>query len=252
MADAIQNFGGNPRALRSAKVDRKRLLGYVEVHIEQGPVLEDKNLSVGVVTGICGQARYRVSFTGKAGHAGTVPMALRRDALCAAAEFALAVEAEAKRTKGLVATVGVLELRPGASNVIPGEAALTLDIRHANDSTRRRAERRLESKARRIAHARKVNMSLSRVHQADSVTCDRRLSRLLEDAVERSQSKIIRLASGAGHDAVAIADIAPVAMLFVRCKGGISHHPDESVKTQDVALAISMIGDFINSLTGHG
>jgi len=252
MADAIQNFGGNPRALRAAKLDRKRLLGYVEVHIEQGPVLEDKNLSVGVVTGICGQARYRLRFKGRAGHAGTVPMALRRDALCAAAEFALAVEAEAKRTKGLVATVGMLQLRPGASNVIPGEVSLTLDMRHSHDSIRHRAERRLEGKARRIAHARKVDVSISRVHFADSVACDGRLSRLLEDAIGENQSRIIRLPSGAGHDAAAMADIAPMAMLFVRCKGGISHHPDESVKTQDVAMAISVMEDFINSLAGHG
>ena len=252
MADAIRQFEGNPLRLKSAKLAGNRLLGYVEVHIEQGPVLEEQNLAVGVVTGICGQARFRVRFAGKAGHAGTVPMRLRRDALCAAAEFALAVEAGAQRTQGLVATVGALQVLPGASNVIPGEVNLTVDIRHPNDSVRRRVGEQFHQRAKLIAASRKVNVDVSPVHEADSVACDQQLSKRLENAVLPRQGQVILLPSGAGHDAAAMAAITPVAMLFVRCKGGISHHPDESVKRQDVAMAISVMSDFINSLAGNG
>jgi allantoate deiminase len=252
MADAIRQFGGNPRRLKSAKLDPNRLLGYVEVHIEQGPVLEEQNLAVGVVTGICGQARFRVRFAGKAGHAGTVPMRLRRDALCAAAEFTLAVESGAQRSKGLVATVGALQVLPGASNVIPGEVNLTLDTRHPDDAVRRRAGEQFHQRAEVIAATRKVNVDISKVHEADSVACDEQLSMLLDTAVLRRQRKVIRLPSGAGHDAAAMAAITPVAMLFVRCKGGISHDPDESVKRDDIAMAISVMSDFIHSMAENG
>jgi allantoate deiminase len=252
MAKAISDFGGNPHRLDAAKLNPKQLLGYVEVHIEQGPVLEREDLSVGVVTAISGQIRLQVRFFGKAGHAGTVPMELRRDALCAAAEFTLAVETLAKRTKGLVATVGMLNVLPGATNVIPGQATLTVDVRHPSDSVRRRAEARLRALATRIGRVRGVAVKLSRVHEASSVVCNRRLSSLLEQSVKRQQGKTMRLPSGAGHDAAAMAAIAPIAMLFVRCKGGISHHPAESVKRNDVEVAISVMRDFIESLAGHG
>jgi allantoate deiminase len=252
MAKAIQDFGGDPRRLASAKLQPERLVGYIEVHIEQGPVLEKEDLSVGVVNTISGQTRIRVRFLGKADHAGTVPMQMRHDALCAAAEFTLAVEAEAKRTRGLVATVGVLDVLPGASNVIPGEANLTVDIRHSDDAVRRRAEARLLARARNIKKTRSVDLNFSRVHEASSVVCDRRLSNLLLQAVQRCQGRAICLPSGAGHDAAAMADIAPIAMLFVRCKGGVSHHPAESVKYKDVAMAIPVMEGFIESLARHG
>jgi allantoate deiminase len=254
MAEAIRRFGGNPRALSKAKFDPKRLLGYAEVHLEQGPVLEQQNLSVGVVTAIAGQSRLRMTFTGRAGHAGTTPMNLRRDALCAAAEFISAVEAYAgsRRRKeaesGLVATVGEITALPGASNVIPGEVTLSLDVRHVIDSTREQAVTTLKKEAARIAQNRNIKLRVEIAHQSSAVACHRGLSRLLSDATKRHQQPVVSLPSGAGHDAAAMAASTPVAMLFVRCKGGVSHHPEESVSEMDVRLAISVMNDFIQLL----
>jgi allantoate deiminase len=248
MADAIRKFGGNPNALAGAKLDRKNLLGYVEVHIEQGPVLEQMNLPVGVVTAIAGQTRLELSFKGRAGHAGTVPMALRRDALCAAAEFVLAVEARAKSKTGLVATVGQITAHPGVGNVIPGEAKLSLDIRHADDDVREQACAELIRHTRAIGKKRGVQVKFQIRHKAASVGCDPRLSGSLGRCVRRQQGKSVSLPSGAGHDAAAMAAITPVAMLFVRCKGGISHHPDESVSIKDVGVAIAVMNDFLREL----
>jgi allantoate deiminase len=251
MADAIRSFGGNPEALDKARSDRTHLLGYVETHIEQGPVLELENLSVGVVTAIAGQTRMRLTFIGRAGHAGTTPMNLRRDALCAAAEFISSVENLGQSGRGLVATVGEIVALPGASNVIPGEVRLSLDVRHAKDSVRERAIATLKQRAAQIARKRQVKFSVEIVHQSQAVACDRHLSKLLTKAARRHQEHVPFLPSGAGHDAAAMAAITPVAMLFVRCKNGISHHPDESVRVQDVQTAISVMGDFIEQLANE-
>jgi allantoate deiminase len=248
MAEAIRSFGGNPNELAKALIDRTRLLGYVEVHIEQGPVLEEKNLSVGVVTAIAGQTRMRLAFTGRAGHAGTTPMHLRRDALCAATEFISTVEAVGRSGHGLVATVGEIVALPGASNVIPGEVSLSLDVRHAKDSVREKAVAKLKEKAAQIARKRRIKFSAETVHQSQAVACDRHLSDLLTKVAMHHQEQVPLLASGAGHDAAAMAAITPIAMLFVRCKDGISHHPDESVRVQDVQTAISVLGDFIEKI----
>ena len=248
MADAIRGFGGDPHDIASAKLNRKGLLGYIEVHIEQGPVLENKNLSVGVVSAIAGQKRFRCRFSGHAGHAGTVPMNLRSDALCAAAEFILAVEAFAKKCAGLVATVGKIDALPGASNVIPGEVSLTLDVRHADDKMRDRAAIKLLELGKRLAVKRGVDPKWEQVHAAPSVCCDPDLSKIVHQAVKRWQGKSITLPSGAGHDAAAMAAITPVAMLFVRCKGGISHNPSESAAEKDVRVAIEVVSDFLKEL----
>ncbi|MGA2244106.1 MAG: allantoate amidohydrolase [Verrucomicrobiota bacterium] len=245
MAEAIKDFGGNPAQLKSTRLDPGKLLGYVEVHIEQGPVLERENAAVGIVTGIAGQSRIRISFSGRAGHAGTVPMRLRKDALCAAAEFVLAVENLARRTVGLVATVGQISVQPGASNVIPGEADLTLDLRHAMDSVRQRAQDHLKRTALGIAARRGLKLNLKSLNDAAAVDCSKELSAQLALSVGRCQKKIPRLPSGAGHDAAVMAGITPVAMLFVRCKGGVSHHPDESAKAEDVQAAFNVLNDFI-------
>ncbi|MFO1515266.1 MAG: allantoate amidohydrolase [Verrucomicrobiota bacterium] len=249
MAAAIREFGGNPEAMASAKADASRLLGYAEVHIEQGPVLEKKNLAVGVVSAIAGQTRARVSFIGQAGHAGTVPMNLRRDALTAAAEFVLAVESLAQNRGGLVATVGEIVALPGASNVIPGETRLSLDLRHPDDVVRSKAGEELRQCAEEIAAERGVAVRWELVHQTGAVVCDRRLTLLLENAVKRQQKEAPLLASGAGHDAAAMSALCPVAMLFVRCKGGISHNPAESATGADVAVAIGVMNDFLKSLS---
>lgn len=248
MAEAIREFGGNPDGLASAKVDASRLLGYAEVHIEQGPVLEKKNLAVGVVSAIAGQTRARISFVGEAGHAGTVPMNLRKDALCAAAEFVLAVEALGQNRGGLVATVGEIAALPGATNVIPGEAKLSLDLRHPDDAVREQAAAELQKRAEEIAAERGVTVKWETSHQNRAVICDRRLTTVMENAVKRHQPEAPLLASGAGHDAAALAAICPVTMLFVRCKGGISHNPAESATEADVGVAIGVMKDFLKQL----
>jgi allantoate deiminase len=245
MADAIRDFGGRPASISAARRNPRRLLGYAEIHIEQGPVLEEKKLPLAVVTGIAGQTRARVTFTGRAGHAGTTPMKLRRDALCAASEFILAAEARAGKRDGLVATVGEITASPGAGNVIPGVVRLSLDVRHAQDAVRLSAVAGLRAAAAKIAESRKARLEWQPVHETPAVACDRRLSAIMRLAVERHQPELVELASGAGHDAAALAAITPVAMLFVRCKGGISHHPDESVTTRDVRAAIGAMDDFI-------
>ena len=246
LAQAIRDFGGNPTQLKAAKM--KSILGYAEVHIEQGPVLERKNLAVGVVTAISGQTRIRVQFSGRAGHAGTTPMNLRQDALCAAAEFISHTEGLGRKTGELVATVGQINAQPGACNVIPGEVTLTVDLRHAFDSVRKRAAISLRRNAAAICKRRKIKVDWKIVHEANAVACSKHLSKLLTKAVEQHQKTTISLPSGAGHDAAAIAAIAPVTMLFVRCKGGISHHPDEAVKTADVRTAINVMNSFLQSL----
>ena len=248
MAAAIKNYGGDPAKIKSAKLNPKHLLGFIETHIEQGPVLEKGNLAVGIVSTIAGQSRARVSFVGRAGHAGTTPMHLRKDALCAAAEFILAVENLAKATGGLVATVGEISVQPGANNVIPGIVQLSLDVRHAKDAVQKSACAVLKKSVLRIARRRKLKSDCEIVHQTASVDCSEALSRALGEAVKRRQAKLLQLPSGAGHDAAVMAGITPTAMLFIRCKNGISHHPSESVKTEDVQIALETMTDCLLSL----
>jgi allantoate deiminase len=228
-----------------ARRSRGEFLGYAEVHIEQGPVLEQHNLPVGVVTAIAGQSRLRVEFHGVAGHAGTVPMDLRQDALAGAAELVLAAE-----HCGVLGTVGKLEVTPGASNVIPGHVQFTLDVRDQNDARRLAAVRRLHAQAKAIAKTRRLKLTWSRVQQTAAVQCDKMLTQLFSKCVAQRGLRVLKLPSGAGHDAVALAAICPVAMLFIRCKGGISHNPAESVKAADVRVAVEVLADFIVKLGG--
>ena len=226
-----------------ARRPRGEFLGYAEVHIEQGPVLEKHNLPVGVVTAIAGQSRLRVEFHGVAGHAGTVPMHLRHDALAGAAELVLAVE-----NCGVLGTVGKLEVAPGASNVIPGHAALTLDVRDQNDSRRVAAMHSLHTKAKAIAKRRGLKLVWTPIQQTAAVQCDKSLTQIFSKCVTQCGFEVLKLPSGAGHDAAALSVICPVAMLFVRCKGGISHNPAESVKSADVACAIGVLADFVQNV----
>lgn len=251
LADAIRAFGGDPDALAGEARSPADLLGYCEVHIEQGPVLEARDLPVGVASSIQGQSRMTVSFTGAAGHAGTVPVSMRRDALGAASEFVLAVEAEARGTDGLVATVGQLAVEPGASNVIPGRAVLSLDVRHPDDASREAACARLRERAEQIAQARRVMLDWQELGRSRSVTCDARLSALLARAIEESGYPTLTLPSGAGHDGVMLSRLTGIAMLFVRCKGGVSHNPAESVRQEDVAVAIEVLGRFLSLIAAE-
>lgn len=245
MADAVRSFGGDPDALVAAGRGGSDLLGYCEVHIEQGPVLERLGLPVGVVTGIQGQSRIGVGFVGEAGHAGTVPMEGRRDALCAAAEFVLAVEETARREPGMVATVGHIAAHPGAGNVIPGGADLSLDLRHHDDAARERAVATLQERAEKMAANRGEDARWQVKQESSAVPTDPDLTALLARAVEDLGIPAHRLPSGAGHDAAEVAKVAPIAMMFVRCEKGISHNPAESVEGEDVAVAIDATSRFL-------
>ena len=248
LAQAIRAFGGDPGRLAESRRSGDDLLGYCEVHIEQGPVLEARDLPVGVVSAIAGQSRIAVVLTGVAGHAGTVPMDLRRDALCAAAELVLAAEALARDKPGLVATIGQLDARPGASNVIPGQVTLSLDIRHQDDAHRERALAELRQRAERNAGARGIALDWRIVQESRALACDPALTERLARAIAALGYPLLALPSGAGHDGVAIAALTPIAMLFVRCKGGVSHNPAESVDLADVGVAIDVLGRFLLEL----
>jgi allantoate deiminase len=230
---------------------RGELMGYLEVHIEQGPVLEARGLAAGVVPAIAGQTRARIVFTGRAGHAGTTPMALRRDALAGAAEFILAAEAFAGARPPLVATVGRVSARPGAANVIAGSAELSLDLRHPVDSRRRSALEKLLSAGRRIAGRRGLAFSAEVTQDNGAVACSRELTALLARSVRALQGTCVSLPSGAGHDAVILSSLTPVAMLFVRCREGLSHHPDEFVHPRDIGTALRIVVDFLGRLASR-
>jgi allantoate deiminase len=248
LADAIRDWGGDPAGLAGARRRPEDLLGYLEVHIEQGPVLDDAGLPVGVVTGIAGQTRARLTFSGAAGHAGTTPMAARCDALTAAARWIGAVESEALRRDGLVATVGEISAEPGAANVIPGRVVASLDVRHPDDRAREAALAELRERAGRVAATRGVEVAWEEIQAAAAMPCSPALTEELAAAVADTGNPAPRLASGAGHDAAMMAAVAPVAMLFVRSPGGISHHPDESVRAEDVAVALDVTTRFVERL----
>jgi allantoate deiminase len=248
LADVVRAFAGNPDTIATDARQRDDLLGYCEVHIEQGPVLEARDLSVGVVSAIQGQGRFDVTFTGAAGHAGTVPMDMRRDALVVAASFVLAVEAEARDEPGAVATVGQLVVHPGASNVIPGFVSLSLDVRHPDDAARWRVQQRLHTILVDMAEVKAIAADWRPVSENASVQCSPALSELLARAVADAGQPVHTLASGAGHDAVPMSKLTEVAMLFVRCKGGVSHAPAESVAVEDVAVAIAVLERFLGRM----
>jgi len=237
MAQAIRDFGLDPSRMSEA-ILKEPVLGYLEFHIEQGPVLDQLGLPLGVVEAIVGQTQARVSFRGRANHAGTTPMHLRHDAVAAVAEWILAVEREARAKPGLVATVGQVETLPGASNVIAGEARASLDVRHASDAQRTVGVDRILSSAKDIAEQRGLKFECSATQEQQTVACDPNLVVAMEKAVERAGFPVQRMTSGAGHDAMILAQKVPVAMLFLRSPGGISHHPDECVLSEDVAAAL--------------
>jgi allantoate deiminase len=248
VADALRNFGCNSDNIHSAEMPEVRYLAYLEPHIEQGPVLENKDSPLAVVTAIAGQTRAAIRFVGAAGHAGTVPMQLRRDALAAAAEWILAVERVGQQTLGLVTTVGTIEALPGAGNVIPCETRLRLDLRHPDDAERTNALQSLQQFGQKLAAKRNVEFHFSIMHEHSGVAMDADLSELLAEILVTAGQRPLRLASGAGHDAAVMARRWPAAMLFIRCRGGVSHHPDESVTLEDVTAALAAMWHFVRRL----
>jgi allantoate deiminase len=234
---AIEDFGLDPREIPAVRLTGEEL-GFLEFHIEQGPVLDGMNRPLGIVETIAGQSRLEVVFAGSANHAGTTPMNARRDAMAGAAEWIGAVEREAQRVAGLVATVGSVAAKPGAVNVIAGEARATLDARHGSDEIRHAAVKAILNAAGEIAARRGLTAQHTVKLDQPSVAMDAELTRLAEDAIRRTGCEPHRMVSGAGHDAMIVAEKIPAAMIFLRTPGGVSHDPSESVRAEDVAKAI--------------
>jgi allantoate deiminase len=247
VSEAIQQFG-----LDSSRVPEARFsepsLGYLEFHIEQGPVLDRLGLSLGIVNAIAGQTRAEITFSGTSGHAGTTPMTARLDSLACAADWVLAVEHEGRSTPGLVATVGKIEVRPGAANVIAGHCTASLDVRHVDDEVRLASIERLQSQTYAISSARGLDVRWHTQLDQLSVAMSAPLVAALTQAVERTGTPMLQMPSGAGHDAMVIAGHMPTAMLFLRSPGGVSHHPDETVREEDVEAALQAGGHLLGQL----
>jgi allantoate deiminase len=239
------------RAMRDADLDPDHLdtvarrpggvAAYLELHIEQGPVLERAGLAVGCVTAIQGQTRLNVTLEGMAGHAGTVPMRGRQDALAAAAACLLAIEARAAADDGAEGTVGRLQAWPGAVNVIPGRCAFTVDLRAPDDGQRERLVADVRESIEQIARERRIAAQIAVTHELPAAPCAPPLQHLVAGAIAAEGHEVLRLASGAGHDAMEIAAIAPIGMIFVRCRGGLSHHPDEHVAEADAEAGAKVL-----------
>ncbi len=241
MRDALRAAGGDPAAIPSCALDPAAVAGWIELHIEQGPVLEAEGLPIGVVTGIQAQTRIDLLLTGQAGHAGTTPMIGRRDALAGAAEIVLAAERVALATAGLVATVGVIDARPGAMNVIPGRVSLSVDVRHPDDVVLAAAMAELRDDVAAVCARRGLCVDETVLFAEAAVPCDASLRAVLGRAIRAEGMPVRELPSGAGHDAAALCAIGPVSMLFLRCAGGVSHNPAESVDEPDVAVALDVL-----------
>ena len=250
MREVMAAAGFDAAELGRAAFQPENVLGFMEVHIEQGPVLLDEDLAVGVVTAIAGASRLLVAVEGLAGHAGTVPMHLRRDAAMAAAEIGLYIEKRCSGVPGLVGTVGQFDVPNGAANTVPGKAVFTIDIRAESDAVRLAAVADVEREMALIAARRRVALDVQRTHEAASVPCAGWLQEQLAGAIAALGLPLRRLPSGAGHDAMAIAALTDVAMLFVRCgNGGISHHPDETMTAADADAAAAVFSRFVEQFS---
>jgi allantoate deiminase len=248
MERAIRQFGLEPSSIADAAYDPAKVIGYVEPHLEQGPTLERAGLPIGLVDAIAGQSRLRLRFVGEAGHAGTTPMEGRRDALVGAARWVDRVRALGLETAGLRATVGSLCVAPNAPNVIPAEVEVSLDVRHPDDAVRDAAVATLLGAGREIAGDEGLSIELLDRNDTPAVRVDHRLCDTLDAAARDLGIECPRLTSGAGHDAVPLAERFPVAMLFVRHPGGVSHHPEERVDEADVAVALAVLVRFLERM----
>ncbi|MSO67539.1 MAG: allantoate amidohydrolase [Pseudolabrys sp.] len=246
-ADALAAYGKNTGDIPKAAYKAGEAAAYVELHIEQGPLLEAEKQPLGVVTGIVGQSRVRVTVTGEAGHAGTVPMTLRRDALAGAAAMIMMVEriAKANAAASMVATVGRIEALPGATNIIPGTATFTVDLRAMSDKLRHTTVATIQHEARGIAKARNLAVAFEPFHDAEAAPCDVSLQDRLAAAIGDFGGRALRMPSGAGHDAQMMARLCPSAMMFVRCRAGISHNPAEYCAPADMGMAVAALIRFI-------
>lgn len=248
LCEALNSFGCKPDQIEFLARDPKSILGYLEIHIEQGPVLETCDAALGIVTGVCGIERNTVVFTGDTGHAGTVPMNSRCDALVAASEFVVAIHDAAEHASDVRATVGALSLHPNVVNAIPSKVELTLEIRALNDLVRQEFAQRSRVRGAEIAQRRRTQFSIKRTYEQPAVLCNDALIELLENSAKTIFSAPPRLPSGATHDASAMADLCPISMLFVRCKDGVSHKPAEFASDGDMEAAIHAVADFLKCL----
>src|SRR3954468_935608 len=246
LGDALAAYGKSPIDIPAAAYRRDEAAAYVEVHIEQGPVLETRNQPLGVVTAIIGQTYLNVELLGEAGHAGTVPMLLRRDALAGAAEAMLLGEALARETKGeVVATVGRITVSPGASNVIPANVVVIFDIRSGSEAARAKFADTLKAEVREIADKRHLGLTITSTREVATTPCHPAVQEGFAGAISALGAEPLRLGSGAGHDGQAMARLCPIGMLFVRCRGGISHNPLEYASARDLGLAVAALIGFI-------
>jgi len=250
LAQAMCDFALDVSKVSEAQIDSNHVIAYVELHIEQGPVLEEKGLPISAVNGIAGARRFSITLEGKAGHAGTVPMASRQDALVSACQWMVELNQAARKSIAddypVLATVGKLDVYPGGVNVIPGCVNLSLDVRSINDGARDAfiacSIERLEA----LASESGLSFKLKETHNAQAVSCEPNVTNAMVEVVEQITGVPLALTSGAGHDAMVLAEIVPTTMLFMRCKEGISHNPKESVDVEDVAVSLSALTMFIN------
>lgn len=250
LGQAMREAGLDINQVHRASREKDNVLGFIEVHIEQGPVLESKDLAVGVVSGIAGARRFCIEVQGVAGHAGTVPMSMRCDAVTAASEIALIIEDVAVQ-QGVVATVGQINTVPGAVNVIASKVELSLDIRSEDNSIRDNAVDLIKNRIEEIQKKRSVSVKWTETHNADAVICDKNLKKKLMLAVEECYGEAFELSSGAGHDAMAMSALWPIAMLFVRCHKGISHHPAEAIQSSDIKVTLDVLFQFMMNYRSH-
>lgn len=248
LAAALTDFGGDPAGIAAARRDPDDLLGYLEMHIEQGPVLESLGLPVGIVTAICGIERWTVELTGQAAHAGTTPMDLRRDAFAGAAEIALAVESHCRETEGLVGIVASVSVLPNVPNAIPGKATFSVELRASEDAIREDAAAAISEKVEAVSARRGLDCNLTKTYAQKAVPCDPWLRGAFARALVQGDFRPHRLMSGATHDASAMADLCPVAMLFTRCRDGLSHHPDEAITAEDAQASAVCLANFLQML----
>jgi allantoate deiminase len=248
LGDAIIRYGKSPADIPAAAYRREEAVAYVEVHIEQGPVLEHRGQALGVVTSIAGQTYLNVELIGEAGHAGTVPMALRRDAMAGAAEVVLLAERLAHETKGeVLATVGHLDIGAKASNVIAGHVVLIIDIRSGSEVARVALVEKMKSDMRAIAERRHLCLVVTTTREVPVTPCDAKIQEGFAAAISAVGGEPVWLASGAGHDGTAMAKLCPIGMLFVRCRGGVSHNPAEYASPADMGLAVAALIRFIET-----
>ena len=245
LRDAMTAFGLNPDRIGTLARDPASVIGFVETHIEQGPVLEQDDQAVGVVTAICGIERHQIEVIGETGHAGTLPMTGRRDALVGAADIIAEVDRLGQTTADLRATVGAFDVEPNVVNAVPGRVKMTAEIRSPEDQTRSDAGKTLHHFIHELGLRRNLSIRAHKTYAQAAQPCDVDLSGRLAQAATVVAAKGLYLPSGATHDASAMADLCPVAMLFVRCRDGVSHRPEEFASSRDMGLAISALAEFL-------